>query len=386
MSKQRYNKGKFAKRKQKKAMKLPALILLDVLLVGLILVTFAFFHHVLPSIINEYERQQELLNATEPGETVPPVTIPLETEPAVTQPEETEVAGTEEPETEAPDVTEETVPETEPDNRTEWQIRFEDHFSEEIEVTDTSYRSPELSIQLETVSIGEGNEKITYHVADIYIASMENFVTYTANNEMRYFGTQSVMEMDAAANAVLSLSGDFLTYQKGGFLMRNGEIYASNTNFVSICVLYNDGSMETYEPKTYSIDEIIERGAVQVWSFGPPLLDENGKAKSSYNVSTAVSYANPRSAIGYYEPGHYLFVLVDGRQAGYSKGMTINQLAKIFEDRGCKLAYNLDGGGSAVMVFNHERFSKQSNGADRKLGDILVIRESGKDIQKGAEE
>ncbi len=366
MSNRRNRKGKYAKRRQRKGMPLAGVILLDALLVGMILLIFAFFHHALPAAINEYQRQQEMLNATTPVYTEAP-----ETEAPETVPMETEVS-----ETQIPAETEATIPETEPDLRTEWQIKFQDHFSEEIEITDHSYRSPEISVMLETVTVGEGDDRVTYHVADIYIASMDNFVTYTANDEMRYFGTQNVMEMDAAANAVLSLSGDFLTYQKGGFLMRNGEIYASNSNFVSICVLYQDGTMETYEPKTYSIDEIIARGAVQVWSFGPPLLDENGKAKSSYNVSTAVSYANPRSAIGYYEPGHYLFVLVDGRQKGYSRGMRIDELAKIFEDRGCKLAYNLDGGGSAVMVFNHERYSKQSNGADRELGDILVIRES----------
>ena len=33
-------------------------------------------------------------------------------------------------------------------------------------------------------------------------------------------------------------------------------------------------------------------------------------------------------------------------------------------------------GRSAVMMFNHKTFSKQSNGADRKLGDLLVIRDS----------
>jgi len=49
------------------------------------------------------------------------------------------------------------------------------------------------------------------------------------------------------------------------------------------------------------------------------------------------------------------------------------------------LAYNLDGGGSAVMVFNHERYSKQSNGADRELGDILVIRESGNQEQEATQ-
>ncbi len=371
MSNRRNKKGKYAKKRQRKGMPLAGVMLLDALLVGMILLIFAFFHHALPAAINEYQRQQEMLNATTPAHTEAPATEAPATEAPEIIPVETEV-----PETQDPAETEATVPETEPDLRTEWQIKFQDHFSEEIEITDHSYRSPEISVMMETVTVGDGDDRVTYHVADIYIASMDNFVTHTANDEMRYFGTQNVMEMDAAAEAVLSLSGDFLTYQKGGFLMRNGEIYASNSNFVSICVLYQDGTMETYEPKTYSIDEIIARGAVQVWSFGPPLLDENRKVKSSYNVSTAVSYANPRSAIGYYEPGHYLFVLVDGRQKGYSRGMRIDELAKIFEDRGCKLAYNLDGGGSAVMVFNHERYSKQSNGADRELGDILVIRES----------
>lgn len=45
------------------------------------------------------------------------------------------------------------------------------------------------------------------------------------------------------------------------------------------------------------------RGAYQIWSFGPRLLDGNGKAFASNDdfVST-VKGANPRSAIGYYEP------------------------------------------------------------------------------------
>ena len=354
-------------------MALPALILTDILLVGLILVVFAFFHHVLPAITNELERRQEQQTVTEAPQTLPPQTEPPET---VTTAAETEAA-------------EETVPptETEPpvDNRTEWQIRFADHFTDEVVVTENSYSSPNVSVSVETISTGEGNDKVTYHVADIYIGSMDCFTTYTADNEMRYFGTQDVMEMDAAAEAVLSISGDFLTYQKSGFLMRNGEVYVSDSNANSICVLFADGTMETYDGKGYTIDEIMARDAVQVWSFGPNLLDENGQVRDSYKVSTAVSYTNPRSAIGYYEPGHYCFVVVDGRQKGYSNGMTIPELAAVFEELGCVCAYNLDGGGSAVMVFEHERYSQQSNGGDRSLGDILVIREPVAAEQEGEE-
>ena len=90
-----------------------------------------------------------------------------------------------------------------------------------------------------------------------------------------------------------------------------------------------------------------------------------------------VNQPNPRSAIGYYEPGHYCFVVVDGRQDDYSHGLLLPGLSKIFEQLGCACAYNLDGGGSAVMTFNHERFSRQSNGAGRELGDILLITEEG---------
>lgn len=369
MNNQRNRKGKYAKVTSRKRLPLAVVILLDALLIGVILLTFATFHHVLPAMISEWERQAAMENAADPVPTGAPVHDVQEDNASASEDEQT--------------IPEETVP----DNRTEWQKKFADKFTDEVVKTANSYTSPEVSITLQTLSYGEGNKKVTYHVADIYVASLDNFVTHTANNEMRFFGTQDVLEMDAAANAILSLSGDFLTYQKGGFLMRNGQVYSQNDNLDSICVLFKDGTMETYEKKTYQIDELMKREPVQVWSFGPVLLDENGKARDWYSdVSTAVSYPNPRSAIGYYEPGHYVFILVDGRQNGYSKGMELPELARVFQELGCKVAYNLDGGGSAVMVYDHERYSVQSNGGDRNLGDILVIRDSYYTMEEPVEE
>ena len=49
-------------------------------------------------------------------------------------------------------------------------------------------------------------------------------------------------------------------------------------------------------------------------------------------------------------------------------------LAQLFADLGCKAAYNLDGGASAVMTFNDEIYSRPSNGG-RALGDALLIKE-----------
>lgn len=346
------------KKKRKKHTSLWAVCLLDLLLVGLILVTFAFFHHVLPAMIAEQQRQEA--QANRPAETRPPET---------TVPEETSSPA---PVTEA---SEETTAPTQPDTRTEWQKKFADKFTDEVVVTENSYTSPEVSITIETVVTGEGASKITYYVADVYIASIDNFRTHTAHGQMNYFDTQPALEMAEEANAIFAISGDFLTYQKSGFLMRNGEIYAADRNY-SICVLYPDGTMETHDRGSYQIQDILDRNPVQVWSFGPVLLDEKGQVRDSYDISDAVSFPNPRSAIGYYEPGHYCLVIVDGRQEGHSAGMRIPELAQVFADLGCTAAYNLDGGGTAVMIFDGKVYSRQSNGG-RDLGDILLITEAG---------
>ncbi len=49
-----------------------------------------------------------------------------------------------------------------------------------------------------------------------------------------------------------------------------------------------------------------------------------------------------------------MFVAVDGRSTGYSRGVTMTEFAQIFKDLGATVAYNLDGGGSTTMYFNGE--------------------------------
>ena len=61
---------------------------------------------------------------------------------------------------------------------------------------------------------------------------------------------------------------------------------------------------------------------------------------------------HPRTAIGVDRSGRILWlVVVDGRQKGYSEGMTVFELAGIMQGLGCWEAANMDGGGSSVMGF-----------------------------------
>ena len=112
----------------------------------------------------------------------------------------------------------------------------------------------------------------------------------------------------------------YTSARKRGLVIRNGVLYREEL-YEDVCVLYYDGRMETYRKEDFNLDEAIAQSAWQGWSFGPALLGENGEALEEFDSS--ITGKNPRCAIGYYEPGHYCLVTVDGRQSGYSSGMTM---------------------------------------------------------------
>ena len=123
---------------------------------------------------------------------------------------------------------------------------------------------------------------------------------------------------------------------------------------------------------SFSAEDAIADGAWQAWTFGPALLDTDGSALTGFSSTGRIISANPRTAIGYYEPGHYCMVVVDGR--GESAGMTLPELSQLFSDLGCAAAYNLDGGNSSVMVWQDAVINDPSGGG-RESSDALLIAE-----------
>ena len=67
-------------------------------------------------------------------------------------------------------------------------------------------------------------------------------------------------------------------------------------------------------------------------------------------------------------------IIADGRRDGWSdKGMTLQELQQVFVEQGCKVAYNLDGGGSATMVLGDQRVNKTSGSRERDVSDIVYF-------------
>jgi hypothetical protein len=77
--------------------------------------------------------------------------------------------------------------------------------------------------------------------------------------------------------------------------------------------------------------------------------------------------------VGITADGQILLVVVDGRQPGYSTGMTMQEFARLFLDLGAVDAMNLDGGGSSTMVVNGEVVNRPSEGVERSVGSAIVV-------------
>ena len=84
------------------------------------------------------------------------------------------------------------------------------------------------------------------------------------------------------------------------------------------------------------------------------------------------SERHPRSAFGWNER-HCFLVVVDGRQAGLSVGMTLAELSEFLVELGCQEAINLDGGGSTELILNGQVLNSPCYGRERATATSLLV-------------
>lgn len=246
-------------------------------------------------------------------------------------------------------------------------IGFADKFTDgSIEQTDSSYKSANINVSWTRHEDTSTGHKVVYYVADVYLRSPKLLRTAIPEH-----GFQETQTLAAENDAILAINGDYALGRTQGPIVRNGMLMR-DTPLGDVLVFYENGEMKTFSADGFDLEAESAKGILDVWSFGPSLLDSDGKSMSGF--TDTVAGANPRSAIGYYEPGHYCFVAVNGREAEGSYGYTLDELSVLFESLGCAVAYNLDGGQSSVMVWDSGSSTiNMPAGGGRPVGDIIYI-------------
>lgn len=108
----------------------------------------------------------------------------------------------------------------------------------------------------------------------------------------------------------------------------------------------------------YTLEELSKLGVQEAVSFQPRII-VNGKGLIK-NAAEGWGIA-PRTAMGQRADGALLFVVIDGRQPGYSIGANLYDVQQIMLKHGAVIAANLDGGSSTVLVKDNEIVNKPSS-------------------------
>lgn len=251
----------------------------------------------------------------------------------------------------------------EPISSTMWGANFPDKFTDgEVIQDENSYKSAHVNVAVQKVQ----KDGVTYYLADIYIADLKYFMTAFADG--KYQGDREyVYKVAQKKNAIIAINGDYYKVNAGP-VFKNGEFYRDE-KYKDVLVMFKDGTMQTFTKDKFDMNA-LKGNAWQIFTWGPMLL-KDGEPMTKFNLPASIGGANPRTAIGYYEPGHYVFLTVDGRSKD-SKGMSMTELSQFFHDLGCKVAFNLDGGGSAQMAFMGNEINQPCS-TYRKDCDILYI-------------
>jgi exopolysaccharide biosynthesis protein len=332
------------------------LVVTDILLLGVALNVFALFHHIIPHALDPNDIEKLPVN-TPIVATVKPTQSPVLTANTTATATPSTVA------TDQPTAT------PQPADLGMWGEKFADKFSGgDVVKTDSSYQSHDINV---TVTKND-YQGATYFVADIYVRNLQNFMSGLANDKVGVGQRETTLSQAKRHNAIIAINGDNYGNRYDGVVVRNGTLDRSKV-YKDVLVMNNDGTMAAFSPKAFDINSIKTNGAWQVWNFGPNLLDADGQPLTSFDYPD-IGGANPRTAIGYYEPGHYSLVLVDGRSAS-SNGLKLPDLAELMNNLGCKLAYNLDGGRTSVMAFMGKVINSPYEGG-RSTSDTVFVSES----------
>lgn len=243
----------------------------------------------------------------------------------------------------------------------------------EVIKSSTSYEDDNITIELKTYE----EYDTTIYVADVIVNDSSFLKTALAKNTYGKNVKETTSTIAKNNNAILAINGDFYGAQEKGYVLKNGVIYRNTpkTNQEDL-VIYEDGTFEVINEDDISLESILKKGAYNVLSFGPALIENYNIAVTKNDEVGKSMASNPRTLIGVIDDLHYVFIVSDGRTSE-SEGLSLYELATFAKKLNIKTAYNLDGGGSSTMYFCGKVINNPTttgrNISERSVSDIVYI-------------
>ncbi len=197
-------------------------------------------------------------------------------------------------------------------------------------------------------------------------------------NNSNVYAKQTVSDIarfnDVTGSRVIAaVNGDFFnttTSEPQSILYRNNMPVKSVSKLCALCTAISVDNQGM--PSIIIKDKPVDSTKIKEAIGGYHLL-----IKDSLRVAQGDPSIEPRTSVGITSNNMVYIVVVDGRKADYSNGMSFAQLSDVFAALGVRDAINLDGGGSTTLVVKEgTTFSVKNNPSDgnqRAVANALAI-------------
>ncbi|QHT59017.1 phosphodiester glycosidase family protein [Paenibacillus lycopersici] len=210
-------------------------------------------------------------------------------------------------------------------------------------------------------------------VEKISTAKFKGFIMYVHDPKMIRVATtnvvgsgETVLSMVKRTGAIAGVNGgafddpnwDGNGFRPAGIVMSGGKVLYKGDGMqapVNVVGIDKNGLMVAGR---YKPSQLLDMGVTDAVTFQPKFI-VNGKGLIK-NEADGWGIA-PRTVMAQQKDGTILFVVIDGRQPGYSVGATLYDIQKILLEKNVVTAANLDGGSSTVLVKDDEVVNKPSS-------------------------
>ena len=159
----------------------------------------------------------------------------------------------------------------------------------------------------------------------------------------------------------------------GGLMVMDGVEWYPQKGSAGFFAILSDGT--AYMGTSQEYESMMSAGLIKeaIGGFGDFVV-KDGKVVGSATYSDA-----PRTSVGITATGRVVLMCVDGRQAPFSSGASLQDMGYIMKEAGCVVAINLDGGGSTTFVARQpgsddlEIMNRPSDGYPRNVSTNLLI-------------
>ncbi len=210
------------------------------------------------------------------------------------------------------------------------------------------------------------------YMAKVRLHSLDALEMVLANDRVAS-GGETTRSAGERRNAVLAVNA-------GGFFAQGGNLVPLGTTVVDGEIVTFSGNSDlsfvgfnhsgqliggAFEAREQINNQDIIHGA----SFLPTLLRDGEKQPIPGEWANT---RHPRTLIGHFENGDLLFIVIDGRREGWSKGVTLEEAQKKLLEFNVRDAYNLDGGGSSTFYYDGEVLNRPSGGERRVTTNLII--------------